>query len=74
NMNNTAAQDVDDNLEKAKNYMNKVFNGNVQTLTVTNPEAVVLIEKIKNNLKADSVPYDTVSQDIITLVKMTREK
>jgi hypothetical protein len=65
---------VDDNLDKAKSYMNKVFNGNVQTLTVTNPEAVVLIEKIKNNLKADSVPYDTVSQDIITLVKMTREK
>ncbi|WP_045521485.1 hypothetical protein [Neobacillus niacini] len=74
NMNNTAAQDVDDNLDKAKSYMNKVFNGNVQTLTITNPEAVVLIEKIKNNLKADSVPYDTVSQDIITLVKMTREK
>ncbi|MFS0777167.1 hypothetical protein ABC255_14360 [Neobacillus sp. 3P2-tot-E-2] len=74
NMNNTAAQDVDDNLDKAKSYMNKVFNGNVQTLTVTNPEAVVLIEKIKNNLKAESVPYDTVSQDIITLVKMTREK
>jgi hypothetical protein len=74
NMNSTAAQDVDDNLEKAKSYMTKVFNGNVQTLTVTNPEAVVLIEKIKTNLKADSVPYDTVSQDIITLVKMTREK
>ncbi|MEH7492263.1 hypothetical protein [Neobacillus niacini] len=74
NMNNTATQDVDDNLDKAKSYMNKVFNGNVQTLTVTNPEAVVLIEKIKNNLKAESVPYDTVSQDIITLVKMTREK
>jgi hypothetical protein len=34
----------------------------------------LMIEKIKNNLKADSVPYDTVSQDIITLVKMTREK
>jgi hypothetical protein len=65
---------VDDNLDKAKSYMNKVFNGNVQTLTVTNPEAVVLIEKIKNNLKAESVPYDTVSRDIITLVKMTREK
>ncbi|MDQ0970623.1 hypothetical protein QFZ31_000501 [Neobacillus niacini] len=74
NMNNTATQDVDDNLDKAKSYMNKVFNGNVQTLTVTNPEAVVLIEKIKNNLKSESVPYDTVSQDIITLVKMTREK
>lgn len=74
NMKNTASQDVDDNLDKAKSYMNKVFNGNVQTLTVTNPEAVVLIEKIKNNLKEESVPYDTVSQDIITLVKMTREK
>jgi hypothetical protein len=72
--NDTASQDVDDNLEKAKSYMTKVFNGDVQTLSVTNPEAVVLIEKIKNNLKEDSVPYDAVSQDIITLVKMTREK
>jgi hypothetical protein len=69
-----ATQDVDDNLDKAKSFMSKVFNGNVQTLTVTNPKAVVLIEKIKTNLKADSVPYDTVSKDIITLVKMTREK
>jgi predicted DNA binding CopG/RHH family protein len=74
-MKNAAAnQDVDDNLEKAKSFMSKVFNGNVQTLTVTNPKAVVLIEKIKTNLKADSVPYDTVSKDIISLVKMTREK
>lgn len=70
----TAAPDVDDNLDKAKNYMNKVFNGNVQTLTVTNPKAVTLIEKIKNDLKKDNVPYEAVSQDIITLVKMTREK
>lgn len=74
NRTNTATEDVDDNLEKAKTYMNQVFNGNVQTLTVTNPEAVTLIEKIKNNLKADSVPYDTVAKDIITLVKMTKEK
>jgi hypothetical protein len=74
NQNNTLTEDADDNLEKAKSYMNQVFNGNVQTLTVTNPEAVTLIEKIKNNLKADAVPYDTVSKDIITLVKMTKEK
>jgi hypothetical protein len=72
--NEQTVQAVDDNLEKAKSYMNKVFNGNVQTLTVTNPKAVVLIEKIKSDLKADSVPYESVSQDIITLVKMTREK
>jgi hypothetical protein len=74
NANTTAAQEEDDNLIKAKSFMNKVFNGNVQTLTVTNPKAVELIEKIKNNIKADSVPYETVSKDIITLIKMTREK
>ncbi|WP_449622343.1 hypothetical protein [Robertmurraya sp. Marseille-Q9965] len=70
----TVTQDVDDNLEKARNYMNNVFNGNVQTLTITNPKAVTLIEKIKNDLKKEDVPYEAVSQDIITLVKMTREK
>lgn len=69
-----SAKDADDNLEKAKSFMNKAFNGNVQTLTVTNPEAVTLIERIKDNLKADSVPYNTVSKDIITLVKLTKEK
>lgn len=71
---NKAGQEEDDNLIKAKSFMNKVFNGNVQTLTVTNPEAVKLIEKIKNDIKADSVPYDAVSKDIITLIKMTKEK
>ncbi|MFE8697598.1 hypothetical protein ACFYKT_14745 [Cytobacillus sp. FJAT-53684] len=71
---NIAADEEDDNLIKAKSYMNKVFNGNVQTLTVTNPAAIVLIEKIKNDIKADSVPYDEVSKDIITLIKMTKEK
>ncbi|KOP83989.1 hypothetical protein AMS60_09505 [Bacillus sp. FJAT-21945] len=72
--NTTAAQEEDDNLIKAKSFMNKVFNGNVQTLTVTNPAAVELIEKIKNDIKADSVPYNEVSKDIITLIKMTKEK
>ncbi|WP_102275318.1 hypothetical protein [Cytobacillus massiliigabonensis] len=67
-------QEEDDNLIKAKSFMNKVFNGNVQTLTVTNPAAVKLIEKIKNDIKADAVPYDEVSKDIITLIKMTKEK
>lgn len=70
----TTDADMDDNLEHAKSYMNQVFNGQVQTLTVTNPKAVELIDKIKNNLKAESVPYETVSKDIITLVKMTKEK
>ena len=74
NANTTAAQEEDDNLIKAKSFMNKVFNGNVQTLTVTDPKAVELIEKIKNNIKGDSVPYETVSKDIITLIKMTRGK
>ncbi|TCJ01666.1 hypothetical protein [Cytobacillus praedii] len=78
NKNDTATtvadQEDDDNLIKAKSFMNQVFNGNVQTLTVTNPAAVELIEKIKNDIKADSVPYNEVSKDIITLIKMTKEK
>lgn len=73
-LNTATTPDEDDNLDKAKSYMNKVFNGNVQTLTVTNPKAVELIDKIKTDLLRDPVPYETVSQDIVTLVKMTREK
>jgi len=67
-------EETDDSLEKAKSYINKAFNGNVQTLTVTNPKAVELIEKIKKNLFVDKVPYETVSNDIVSLIKMTKEK
>ncbi|MCH1626687.1 hypothetical protein [Fredinandcohnia quinoae] len=65
---------TDDNLDKAKSYMNKAFNGNVQILTVTNPKAVDLIDRIKTNLKSSSVPYKAISNDISTLVQMTAEK
>jgi len=70
----TAKEATDDNLEKARDYMNQVFNNNVQILTVTNPKAVELMEKIKNDLKSKNVPYSQVSTDIITLIKMTKEK
>ncbi|WP_102348504.1 hypothetical protein [Bacillus sp. Marseille-P3661] len=70
----TDAEFTDDNLEKAKNYMNNVFNGNVQILTITNPEADDLIDKIKANLFSSSVQYNELAEDISTLIKMTKEK
>jgi hypothetical protein len=66
--------DTDDNLDKAKALMNKSFNGQVQILTVTNPTALTLIDRIKTNLKNNSPNYRTLSSDINTLVQMTREK
>jgi len=70
----TAKEAKDDNLEKAQDYMNRVFNNNVQILTATNPKAVELIDKIKKDLKSDKVPYSQVSKDIISLIKMTEQK
>jgi hypothetical protein len=64
----------DDNLERAKEVMNKAFNGNVQILTITNPEALPLIEGIKTNIKSATPTYNKLSSDIITLVKMANEK
>ncbi|MEH7504516.1 hypothetical protein V7152_21290 [Neobacillus drentensis] len=64
----------DDNLEKAKEMMDKAFNGHVQILTITNPKAMPLIDGIKANIKSATPSYSKLSSDINTLVKMTREK
>jgi len=64
----------DDNLDRAKEVIDKAFNGNVQVLTITNPKALPLIDGIKANIKAKNPSYSKLSSDIITLVKMSNEK
>jgi hypothetical protein len=64
----------DDNLDRAKELMDKAFNGHVQILTITNPKALPLIDGIKANIKLKNPSYSKLSSDINTLVKMTREK
>lgn len=64
----------DDNLDQAKEVMSKAFNNQVQILTITNPKAMPLIDRIKANIKADKPNYAGLSSDINTLVKMAREK
>ncbi|MFL6562254.1 MAG: hypothetical protein ACJ8MO_39910, partial [Bacillus sp. (in: firmicutes)] len=64
----------DDNLDRAKEVIDKAFNGNVQVLTITNPKALTLIDGIKANIKSTNPSYGRLSSDIITLVKMANEK
>ncbi|ASK63740.1 hypothetical protein CFK37_17035 [Virgibacillus phasianinus] len=60
-----------DNLDQAKEKMNKMFNGNVKILTVTDPKAIDLINSIKENIKA--VSYQAAADDLLKLLKMTKE-
>ncbi|MCI1591636.1 hypothetical protein [Heyndrickxia oleronia] len=64
----------DDNLDKAKKMMTDAFNGHVQILTITNTGAPALIDKIKANIQSDQPSYDKLTNDIQTLIKMTKEK
>jgi hypothetical protein len=64
----------DDNLDRAKELMDKAFNGHVQVLTITNPKALPLIDGIKANIKDKNPSYSKLSSDIISLVKMANEK
>ncbi|MBV7505097.1 hypothetical protein KW850_07500 [Bacillus sp. sid0103] len=76
NLDGVDAQKVntDDNLDRAKELMDKAFNGHVQILTITNPKALPLIDGIKANIKSANPSYGKLSSDIITLVKMANEK
>ncbi|GHH98025.1 hypothetical protein [Neobacillus kokaensis] len=65
---------TDDNLDQAKKLMNKAFDGQVQILTVTNPNAITLIDRIKSTIKVDNPSYSRLTRDITALIKMTREK
>jgi len=70
----TKLKTTDDNLDRAKELMNKAFNGQVQILTITNPKALPLIDSIKANIKSATPTYSKFSSDMVTLVKMAREK
>jgi hypothetical protein len=63
-----------DNLESAKQLVNKSFGGQVQVLTVTSPRAMTLIDRIKGTLKSAKPSYSQLSSDINTLIQMTNEK
>ncbi|MDQ0200961.1 hypothetical protein [Neobacillus ginsengisoli] len=65
---------TEDNLDKAKALMSKAFNGQVQILTITNPQALPLIDGIKANIKSATPSYSKLTSDINILVQMTREK
>jgi hypothetical protein len=65
---------IDDNLQHAKRIMNDAFGGNVQILTITNPKAPGLIDRIKSTIKSSKPATNQLSSDISTLIKMTAEK
>ncbi|PTY80740.1 hypothetical protein B5V89_00160 [Heyndrickxia sporothermodurans] len=74
NSRNDIDNNVDDNLDHAKRIMNDAFDGHVQILTITNANAPKLIERIKSNLKGKAPSYNQLTNDINTLVQMTKEK
>ncbi|HLS10182.1 hypothetical protein [Lentibacillus sp.] len=57
-----------DNLDQAKQEINRMFNENVKILTVTNPEAVDTIETIKDNIMNSS--YQEASDNLLKLFEM----
>lgn len=59
-----------DNLDQAKEEINDMFNGDVKILTVTNPKAVDLINRIKDDIQSSS--FSTASEDVLTLLEMAK--
>ncbi|SFA85378.1 hypothetical protein SAMN04488072_102329 [Lentibacillus halodurans] len=57
-----------DNLDQAHQEIDRMFNGNVKILTVTNPDAVDTIEQIKDNIMDSS--YETASENLLKLLNM----
>jgi len=60
-----------DSLDQAKNEINEMFNGNVKILTVTDSDAVDLINRIQDNIHSSS--YQKASEAILKLLKMAQE-
>jgi hypothetical protein len=67
------AGSMPDNLELAKKQVSDMFNGNVQILTVTNPQAFELMDRIVTKLHS-SKNDPTLGQDIVQLLRMTTEE
>lgn len=59
-----------DNLKQAQNQINEMFDGNVKILTVTNPDATVLIDQIKEAIMNNS--YQNASEDLHKLLEMSK--
>lgn len=57
-----------DNLNQAEQEIDRMFNGNVKVLTVTNPDAVDTIEQIRDNIMDSS--YQAASEDLLKLLNM----
>lgn len=61
--------DTFDNLSQAKAMINDMFGGNVKILTVTDPDATDLIDRIKEDIMNAS--YQTASDDLYKLLQMS---
>lgn len=60
-------------LEQAKRRINQMFNNDIQILTVTNPEALDLIDRITGKLRTS--PTDPqIPQDISKLLNMAQKQ
>jgi hypothetical protein len=62
-----------DNMIQAREQVEALLGGNVRILTVTNPKAVALMDRIKSGVNSNSMSEQTLSQDIANLLKMTTE-
>lgn len=62
--------DTHDNLKQARDKINDMFDGNVKILTVTNPDATALIDRIKEDIMNNS--YQTASEDLHQLLEMSK--
>jgi hypothetical protein len=63
----------DDNLQKAEEQVKAMFDGNVQIMTVSDPQAVQAIERIKSGLRS-APASDTLTSDLAALMKMAVKK
>lgn len=67
---NNTQNENHDNLHQAKDKIDEMFNGNVKILTVTDPDAVTIIERIKEDIKSSS--YEQAADDLLKLLNMTK--
>lgn len=58
-----------DDLQKAGEQVKAMFDGNVQILTVTDPQAFETIERIKTKLRGSSADK-TLSDDLAQVLRM----
>ncbi|WP_433939739.1 hypothetical protein [Paenibacillus lautus] len=61
-----------DNMSQAKEQVKKMFNEEVQILTVTNPQAPALIDRIATKLH-DSPRDESIARDISELLRMASD-